>query len=95
MYPETNVAIFGAVAVLLLSCGPQCANAQTPAQMGPSTIVAVSRDGREQVVAQVTYRGGDKRIVVLKKGNRTGSPTSLFSTSTVAAGSRYPITIAR
>lgn len=43
----------------------------------PSTIVAVGRDGREQVVAQVAYRGGDKRVAVLKKGAPYGV-TDLF-----------------
>ena len=43
----------------------------------PATIVAVSRDGREQVVAQVAYRGGDKRVAVLKKGAPYGV-TDLF-----------------
>lgn len=43
----------------------------------PSTIVAVGRDGREQVVAEVTYRGGDKRVAVLKKGAPYGV-TDLF-----------------
>lgn len=33
----------------------------------PTTIVAVSRDGREQVLAETTYRGGDKRVAVLPK----------------------------
>ncbi|HKO67468.1 MAG TPA: hypothetical protein VJU53_06665, partial [Burkholderiaceae bacterium] len=43
----------------------------------PSAIVAVSRDGREQVVAQVIYRGGGKRVAVLKKGQPYGV-TDLF-----------------
>ncbi|MGH6611069.1 MAG: hypothetical protein ACRECQ_12515 [Burkholderiaceae bacterium] len=33
----------------------------------PTTLVAVDRSGREQVLAEVSYRGGAKRVAVLPK----------------------------